>query len=66
MFEHRAGTQSGFANRYNLQYLVYFEETRDIYSAIAREKQLKGWRRSKKEALIGALNPAWADLSLGV
>ena len=66
MFEHWLGAQKNFTSHYNFHYLVCFEETSNIHSAIAREKQLKGWRRSKKEGLIGAMNPAWADLSAGV
>ena len=65
MYEHRLGVRKSFTSRYKLRYLVYFEETSDVHSAIAREKQLKGWRRSKKEGLIGAMNPAWEDLSAG-
>jgi putative endonuclease len=45
--------------------LVYFESTDDPLSAIAREKQIKGWDRSKKVALIEAGNPGWSDLSAG-
>ena len=66
MFEHRLGARKTFTSHCNLHYLVYFEETSDIHSAIAREKQLKGWRRSKKEGLLGAMNPAWVALSAGV
>ena len=44
--------------------LVYYETTSDVNSAIAREKQLKGWSRKKKDALIAAMNPRWVDLSL--
>jgi putative endonuclease len=52
----------GFTNKYNLTKLVYFEETSDIESAILREKQLKGWKRDKKAALIESVNPNWDDL----
>lgn len=51
-----------FARQYNANKLIYFEVFSNPRSAIAREKQLKGWRRSKKEALIAALNPEWRDL----
>ena len=44
--------------------LVYYEHTNDVYSAISREKQLKKWRREKKNQLIEAMNPQWRDLSL--
>jgi putative endonuclease len=55
----------GFTKKYNITKLVYFEETNDILSAITREKQIKGWLRSKKIALIGSVNPKWEDLSEG-
>ena len=64
MYQHRTKSTQGFASRYNLRYLVYFEETSNVHSALAREKQLKGWRRSKKERLINSLNPRWMDLGL--
>ena len=53
-----------FTARYNIDRLVYFEVFGDILDAIGREKQIKGWRRSKKVALIEAENPRWKDLSL--
>ena len=62
--EHKAGEVDGFTKRYNVNRLVHFEMTSDIRSAIAREKELKRWRRSKKIALIEANNPGWKDLSL--
>ena len=64
VYQHRTKATDGFASRYNLQYLVYFEETIDVHSALAREKQLKGWRRSKKERLINSVNPRWRDLGV--
>ena len=61
--EHIAGVHpSSFTRRYNVDRLVYFELTADIRAAIAREKQLKGWVRRKKVALIEAVNPSWRDL----
>jgi putative endonuclease len=60
--QHRAGDLGGFSARYHLHKLIYFEFFTDIEVAIAWEKQLKGWRRSKKVALINQLNPAWRDL----
>ena len=57
--EHRAGTLGGFTSKYKLRRLVYFEHTDDVGAAIAREKQLKNWRREKKIALIERMNPAW-------
>jgi len=53
---------SSFTHRYNLTVLIYFEEFPDPAQAIAREKQLKGWTRAKKEALIAKINPEWGEL----
>tara|TARA_R110001599_G_scaffold1889_2_gene9534 strand:+ start:3535 stop:3762 length:228 start_codon:yes stop_codon:yes gene_type:complete len=53
----------GFTKKYNLHQLVYYEETDDIGRALEREKQLKGWIRKKKVALIESINPKWKDLS---
>jgi putative endonuclease len=64
VFEHKHKLLKGFTARYSLDRLVYFEETTDVQEAIAREKQLKGWLRSKKEALIESTNPRWQDLSI--
>lgn len=60
---HQRAEIGGFTKRYALDRLVYWEQYDDIRDAIAREKQLKGWRRSRKNALIQALNPNWDDLS---
>ena len=62
VFEHKQQTIPGFTNKYNVEKLVYFEQTHDVYSAISREKQLKKWRREKKLKLIQLQNPAWRDL----
>jgi putative endonuclease len=61
--EHKAKCIDGFTKKYNLTQLVYYAEGTDLREAIAREKQLKGWRRSKKVALINSSNPKWTDLS---
>ncbi len=61
--EHRAGLVSGFTKKYNVHRLVYFEESDDPMTAIGREKQIKGWSRAKKIALIERGNPWWRDLS---
>jgi len=61
--EHQLGTTSGFATKYRLTRLVYLESTPYVLNAIEREKQIKGWSRTKKLALIESLNPNWADLS---
>jgi putative endonuclease len=60
--QHKSGEFSGFTQQYNMNRLVYAEEFSNVREAIAREKQLKGWRRSKKIALIEAENPEWRDL----
>ena len=63
MYQHKNKLTPGFASRYNLRWLVYYETTTDVRSAIAREKQIKGWKRYKKVALIESENPMWVDLS---
>ena len=65
MYEHRNKLIPGFTVKYNVSKLVYFEEGTEINLAIAREKQIKGWLRKKKIALIESLNPQWLDLSEG-
>jgi putative endonuclease len=61
--EHKSKLIPGFTAKYNITQLVYFETTQDVRSAIAREKQIKGWLRAKKIALVEATNPEWRDLS---
>ena len=61
--EHRDGRGGAFTRRYQLNTLVHVEEFQFVDEAIAREKEIKGWRRSKKNALVEASNPTWADLS---
>ena len=61
--EHKKKLVKGFTSKYNIQYLVYYEITTEIHVAIAREKQIKGWLRAKKIALIDSMNPEWKDLS---
>ncbi|MCR4606173.1 MAG: GIY-YIG nuclease family protein [Oscillospiraceae bacterium] len=63
LYEHKNKLADGFTNKYNVNKLVYVEETGNINDAIAREKQLKGWRRDRKNALVESMNPAWEDLS---
>lgn len=63
LFEHKNKLVDGFSKRYNLDKLIYFEETSDINSAIEREKQIKAYSRLKKESLIFYLNPTKKDLS---
>ena len=64
MYEHKNKLIQGFTEKYNITKLVYFETTSDIRAAIIREKQLKGWLRNKKIALIEQDNATWEDLSL--
>ena len=63
VYEHRNKLYEGFTSRYNVTLLVYCEAFSDVREAIAREKQVKDWRREKKIALIESLNPSWRDLS---
>ena len=63
VFEHKNKIADGFTKKYNVNKLVYFEQTNDVKSAIEREKQLKSWRREKKNILIESTNPYWKDLS---
>ena len=61
--EHKAKIHTGFTEKYNVDRLVYFEATDAMADAIAREKQLKNWKRAWKDELIVATNPNWVDLS---
>lgn len=61
--EHKSRTLAGFTSRYNIDRLVYYEDHESIQDAIQREKQLKGWLRRKKVALIESVNPEWDDLA---
>ena len=63
VYEHKDGTVKGFTEKYSVATLVYFEQGVDIRSAIAREKQLKNWKREWKIDLIESLNPYWLDLA---
>ena len=63
VYQHKRKLVEGFTNKYNVTWLVYYEQTRDVEAAIFREKQIKGWRRDKKVKLIETLNPEWNDLS---
>jgi len=62
LYEHKSKLVKGFTEKYNLHKLVYFEETPDVQAAIAREKEIKKWRREKKDALVAHANPDWRDL----
>jgi putative endonuclease len=61
--EHKQGTIKGFTSKYQINKLVYFESGNNINEALYREKQIKGWLRKKKVALIEQENPEWNDLS---
>jgi putative endonuclease len=63
IFEHKRKLHPGFSATYNCDRLVWFERFAEVYDAILREKELKGWRRAKKIALITETNPTWVDLS---
>jgi putative endonuclease len=63
VWQHKQKLLPGFTKRYNLTRLVHYEETNDVTGAIAREKQIKGWVRGKKVALIESSNPNWTDLA---
>lgn len=65
IFEHKNQLIKGFTSRYNIEKLVYFEETDDVTAAISREKQLKAGSRKKKIKLIENINKKWRDLSEG-
>lgn len=62
VYEHRQKLVEGFTKKYNINMLVYCEITDNVEAAIARERHHKGWRRSKKVALIESFNPHWKDL----
>ncbi len=62
VYEHKKSLLPGFSSKYRTRKLVYFEAGSDIRSAIEREKQIKGWLRAKKVALIKSINPKWEDL----
>lgn len=63
VYEHKAGEFSGFSHDYRCSRLVWYEQFQYVDNAIAREKQIKGWRREKKLTLIQNMNSSWADLS---
>jgi putative endonuclease len=64
LWHHANALQGSFTKRYKIDRLIYYEMYRDIRSAIAREKEIKGWRREKKNDLVQSLNPKWEDLSI--
>ena len=65
VYEHKQKSVAGFTKKYILSWLAYYETVTDIESAIAREKQIKGWLRRKRVALIESTNPRWTNLAKG-
>ena len=65
-YQHKNKLVKGFSQKYNCTDLVYFEDTQNIYAAIEREKELKGWKRVKKDQLIQQNNPQLKDLALAL
>lgn len=65
VYEHKNKLVKGFTQKYNVNKLVYFEETNEVLAAIQREKEIKKWRREKKNALVLKVNEKWKDLSAG-
>jgi putative endonuclease len=63
VWQHQAGVMEGFSKKYNVHQLVYFENCPTALTAIAREKEIKAWRREKKIRLIEKMNPQWDDLT---
>ena len=63
LYEHKNKLVKGFTGKYNVHKLVYYEMTTDVYSALSREKELKKWRREKKNDLVERMNAEWKDLS---
>ena len=67
VYEHKHHLdKNSYTARYNVEFLVYYESTSEVESAIEREKQIKGWNRKRKEKLIESRNPNWIDLSEGI
>ena len=63
IYEHKEKVVKGFTEKYNVTKLVYYEQTSDIVAALNREKEIKKWRREKKDRLVKNINPQWRDLS---
>ena len=63
VYEHKEKSVKGFTEKYNVNKLVYFEQTSDVAVALNREKEIKKWRREKKNRLVENTNPLWRDLS---
>ena len=65
VYQHRQKFVEGFTKKYNVSWLVYYEQTQDVKAALFRERQIKGWRREKKVELVDVMNLEWRDLSAG-
>ena len=63
VYEHKNKLIKGFTSRYNIDKLVYYDICQNAENTIHRKKQIKGWKRKKKESLIESINPEWKDLS---
>jgi putative endonuclease len=63
VFEHKNKLINGFTKKHNVNKLVFFEETNDVFTALEKEKEVKKWRREKKNALVNSYNPEWIDLA---
>ena len=66
IYEHKNKQVSGFTEKYNVDKLIYFEQTENVHSALRREKQLKNWKREWKNELISKSNPNWVELADGL
>ncbi len=64
VYEHKTGAVEGFTKRYHVHKLVYVEYCHDVINAIEREKQLKGWTRKRKNALVETINPEWKEIQV--
>ena len=62
--QHRQKSVAGFTAKYNIYKLVYYELTNDVFAAISREKEIKKWRREKKNKLVESMNPGWLELEI--
>ena len=62
VYEHKNEIIDGFTKKYHVHKLVYYETTTDVKAVLEREKQLKGWKREKKDSLVTDMNPNWKDL----
>ena len=63
VYEHKTGVFEGFTKKYRVHKLVYCEKCHNVNDAIAREKQLKNWSRTKKNALVESVNPDWKEIA---